>query len=71
MKGITERQTAVLRFINEFNGKYRYPPTVREISDHFIVTPKAAQDHLTALKRKGFIQSECRKPRTLTVLRVP
>src|SRR5262245_15747531 len=56
MKPLTEKQNAVLRFVREEVRRSGIPPTVREIARHFKVFPKAIQDHLAALERKGALQ---------------
>lgn len=57
MKSITERQAAVLDFIQEYRRQHGYPPTRRNITDEFgFKSPNAAEEHLRALNRKGFIE---------------
>lgn len=58
MKPLTEKQQAVLDFLEEFCGRQGYPPTVREVAAHFAIQPRAAADHLEALKRKGHLRRE-------------
>jgi repressor LexA len=58
MKPMTERQQAVLEFVEEFVAHRGYPPTVREVAAHFGIQPRAAADHLEALKRKGQLHRE-------------
>lgn len=65
MKTITRRQTEILDFIRSFLADNRYPPTVREIGEHFGISPKAAHDHIRALVRKGFIQLSSNRSRTI------
>ncbi|MCQ2587733.1 MAG: transcriptional repressor LexA [Treponema sp.] len=60
MKQITDRQKEVLTFISNFTEDNSFPPTVREISDHFGISLRAVQDHITALQKKGFL-SQCQK----------
>ena len=68
MKEITDRQKQVLEFISDFSEENSYPPTVREISDHFDISLRAVQDHIAALQRKGFL-SQCQKrSRSIRVL---
>jgi len=69
MRELTDKQQEVLAFIRAFVAKHGLPPTVREISGRFRVTPRAAFDHLRALERKGALQrrvSEGRTSRALT-----
>jgi repressor LexA len=65
----TINQLKILEFIKNFIRQHSYPPTVREIANAFSVTAKAAQDHLNALKRKGYIRSEPNRPRTITIIK--
>jgi len=65
MKEPTQRQKDVLDFITEFLRAHSYPPTIREIADHFTVSVRAAYDHVTALKRKGLIKIEDKRSRTM------
>jgi len=58
MKPLTEKQQAVLDFVEEFCLRQGYPPTVREVAAHFAIQPRAAADHLEALKRKGHLRRE-------------
>ncbi len=57
MKSITKRQAEVLDFIRTYRQDNGYPPTRRNITDEFgFRSPNAAEEHLRALDRKGFIQ---------------
>jgi len=58
MKPLTEKQRVVLAFVEDFCRRQGYPPTVREVAAHFEVQPRAAADHLAALKRKGYLHRE-------------
>ena len=60
MKQITERQKEVLTFISNFTEDNAYPPTVREIGDHFGISLRAVQDHIAALQKKGYL-TQCQK----------
>jgi repressor LexA len=71
MTAATEKQITVLEYIRGFIKQHSYPPTVREIANHFSITAKGAYDHLTALKKKGRINFEYRKPRTITIKEIP
>lgn len=68
MKGITERQKEVLTFIANFQEENSYPPTVREISDHFQISLRAVQDHLTALQKKGYLSQTQKRSRSIRVI---
>jgi repressor LexA len=56
MKELTERQGNILSFLASYTKKHGYPPTVREIGEHFGFLWAAARGHLQALARKGFIR---------------
>ena len=68
MKGITDRQKEVLTFISSFTEGNGYPPTVREISEHFMISIRAVQDHIIALQKKGFLSQAQKRARSITVL---
>ncbi|MBQ5997918.1 MAG: transcriptional repressor LexA [Treponema sp.] len=68
MRQITDRQKEVLSFIAEFTEENVYPPTVREISDHFNISLRAVQDHIAALQKKGYLVTEQKRSRSIRVL---
>lgn len=67
MDQLTERQKEVYGFIVQQIRKTGIPPTVREIAAHFKVFPKAIQDHLTALQKKGVLRRAKERARGLMV----
>ena len=57
MNDLTLRQKEIFDFIESKISKEGYPPTRMEISNFFgFKSPNAAEDHLKALKKKGFIE---------------
>jgi len=68
MKEPTQRQREVLTFIIDFIHSRSFPPTIREIADHFSISVKGAYDHISALKKKGKLKFEDRRSRTLEVV---
>jgi len=59
IRDLTERQQEVLSFIVESLRESGYPPTVREIADHFgMASVYGVQRHLEALQKKGFLRRE-------------
>ena len=64
---LTERQQAILDFINEHVEENGFPPSVREIGRHFEIYPATVQDHISALERKGYLQKKRFQSRTLSV----
>lgn len=68
MKELTERQREVLSFISVFLKSHAYPPTIREIAEHFSISVKGAYDHLSALKKKGYLRLADKRSRTIEVV---
>ncbi len=56
MKQLTERQKEILDFLREYITEHKYPPTIREVGRKFIISVKAAYDHIKALEKKGQIR---------------
>jgi repressor LexA len=67
MKELTERQNQVLSFIANHINRHSYPPTVREIAEHFMISVKGAHDHITALKRKNYLKQDGSRSRTMAL----
>jgi repressor LexA len=67
MKELTDKQKQILEFLKEFTKAHGYPPTVREIGNHFRFLWAAARGHLQALKRKGFIKLNPTKSRGIEI----
>lgn len=68
MRQITDRQKEVLTFISAFTEENSYPPTVREISEHFDISLRAVQDHIAALQKKGYLSLCQKRSRSIRVL---
>jgi repressor LexA len=68
MKEPTPRQREVLDFISGYIRNHSYPPTIREIAEHFSMSVKGAYDHISALKKKGRIKLGDKRSRTLEVV---
>ena len=69
MKETTKRQKEVLDFIAKYIHTHTYPPTIREVADHFSISVKGAHDHLTALKKKGLLKQGDKKSRTMELVK--
>ena len=68
MTELTKAQQRVLDFIHAEVSAGRYAPTLREIAERFgFKAHRAAACHIEALKRKGFLESDPGKARTLRV----
>lgn len=56
---LTEKQEAVLNFIEEYQLSYGKSPTLREMREHFgVSSDNSILKHLNALKEKGFIEKD-------------
>ena len=64
---LTDRQQAILNFIDEHVKDNGFPPSVREIGRHFGIYPATVQDHISALERKGYLHKKRFQSRTLSV----
>src|SRR5215471_4489722 len=64
---LTEKQQAILEFIETYVKENGFPPSVREIGRHFGIYPATVQDHISALERKGQLQKKRFQSRTLSV----
>ena len=57
MEELTRRQGEILALIQEYIYDEGYPPTRMEIAEAFgFRSPNAAEEHLRALERKGYIE---------------
>jgi repressor LexA len=66
---LTERQEKILSFIKRSIVEQGYPPTIREIGEHFgIRSTNGVNDHLKALERKGYLMRGELKSRALSVV---
>jgi len=63
---LTERQREILDFISASIADRGYPPTLREIGEHFgIRSTNGVNDHLKALEKKGHLRREDLKSRAM------
>ena len=68
MKELTNRQGEVLVFMKMYISQHNFPPTIREIGEYFNISVKGAHDHVAALKKKGYINSD-KRSRTIELLK--
>lgn len=71
MKAPTRRQTEVLDFIKSFIQGHKYPPTIREIANHFDISVKGAYDHVKALEKKELISCDNNRSRAIEIMEKP
>ena len=69
---LTQRQRDILDFISTSIDRRGYPPTLREIGEHFgIQSTNGVNDHLKALEKKGFLAREGLKSRAMRPMSAP
>ncbi len=69
MKGLTQRQEEVLRFISNYLAEYGYPPSYQEIADAFGFSSKhGVVRHIDALVNKGYLQKTGTTARGLRIV---
>lgn len=69
---ITSRQRQVLELVLSFSREHGYPPTRKQIAEHFgFASPNAADCHVKRLVDKGFLFHEKNSARGIRVVRIP
>lgn len=72
MEELTEQQERVLRFVARHIAEEGAPPTFRNIARHFgFASTRAAQDHVAALVRKGWLEHRPGEARGLRLANAP
>jgi repressor LexA len=67
-KVLTERQRAILDFIETQTTERGYPPSVREIGQAVgLASPSTVHAHLATLQRRGYLHRDPTKPRAIEV----
>lgn len=65
---ISWRQKKVLDFIEAYTHKHGFPPSIREIgADVGLSSSSTVHSHLKALVKKGFLERELSKPRSMSL----
>src|ERR1700712_2592976 len=63
---LTQRQREILDFISASIVERGFPPTLREIGEHFAIrSTNGVNDHLKALEKKGHLRREDLKSRAM------
>lgn len=69
LRPLTDRQRTIFEFLCTHIETQGYPPTVREIADHFgLSSTNGVADHLFALESKGWISRNRRVSRGIRVM---
>ena len=66
-QGLTPRQLEVLRFVQDFQRRSGYSPTMQELGDRFGVSKVTIFEHLGALERKGWLSRARYRARSLAL----
>jgi len=67
---LTIRQEHVLNKVNQYIAEFGFPPSHKDLANMIgVVSTKAAQDHLRAIERKGYIKIHFGIPRGIQVLK--
>lgn len=67
---LTPRQLQTLQEVEAFLSAHNYPPTRAELSELMgMASPNAAQIHLAALEKKGYLKLTRNAARGITLLR--
>jgi repressor LexA len=69
MSALTPRQAEILKFIQQTVRQEGYPPSQRDIAEHFGFAQNAARDHLLALVKKGEIEISPNGARAIRLLK--
>ena len=65
---LTPMRRKILDYIVTCQRERNFPPTIREIAAHVgLNAPATVANHIEVLKRAGYIESNPKQPRTLTV----
>src|SRR4030042_129200 len=65
---LTSRQREIFDFVRIFIKERGYPPSIREVGEHFHIYPRAVFDHLKALEKKGYLKRRESMSRGLEIL---
>jgi repressor LexA len=69
-EALTQRQREILDFISASIVERGFPPTLREIGEHFSIrSTNGVNDHLKALEKKGHLRREDLKSRAMRPIR--
>jgi repressor LexA len=68
MKGLTKRQHDVLEFIKSYIASHKFPPTIREVAEHFKISVKGSYDHIKALEKKKYIKCNVNRTPAIEVI---
>jgi len=68
MKGLTDKQKEVATFFGQFQFDNNFAPSIRDVANHFGISPKGAYDHIKALEKKGVLSQSVNTSRSHTLI---
>ena len=72
VKSLTDKQSKIYAFIGTWQMKNGYPPTQKEIQNHFgFGSLNAVRSHLALIEKKGYIRLNCGKSRGIQLASLP
>ncbi|MAF43462.1 MAG: hypothetical protein CMI54_04735 [Parcubacteria group bacterium] len=70
MTKLTDRQAEVLSVIDIYIDENGFSPSLLDVANGMEILPNAAQDHLKALEKKGYITRVPKISRSITITEV-
>ena len=64
----THKQGQYLAFIHYYSKIHGYPPAEADIQRYFKVTPPSVHNMVSTLEKRGLVEKEPGRPRTIGVL---
>jgi repressor LexA len=65
---LTDRQRQLIAYISRYQAAHGFPPSLRDMAEELGITYQGACSHVAALERKGAVQREPHRGRTITVV---
>ena len=68
VKNPTKRQLEILRFLRDYIKEHEFPPTYKEVQDHFkFASKQAVSRHFENMTKKGLIFRIVGSPRAIRI----
>ena len=72
MTKLTPRQLEIYQYLAGYIASHQYPPTVREIMQHFgFKSPNSVMIHLKPMRKKGWLNWQDGLSRSIAILNQP
>lgn len=70
--GLSERKRRILEYLNEYQGKFGFPPSIREIGEKTGITSTSVVNYyLDQLEQAGYIERESHISRGIRLIKLP